>query len=324
MRAMILAAGLGTRMRPLSQLRAKPAMPVLGRPVIAYGLALLARHGVTEVIVNLHHLPESITRAVERFGPPGLAVSYSHEPEPLGTGGGIRRAREFLAASDPSIVLAGDMLLDLDLGDLIAAHRRSGATCTLVLRRDPRAPQFGTIGIDAGGRVRRIARRFDLGGERDAGVFLGVRILSPAIFDCLPDLPDDAAFEDLSDWLAPALRAGHSGIRGHILESHEAVWEPVGTLEEYLAANLAPPTLSYLGPGEIAAEGTKVRGRTADVVVGATARIGSGAVIERCVVWEGERVPSGFEARGGVFAGGRFYACEEADEEGRSAEIGEQ
>jgi NDP-sugar pyrophosphorylase family protein len=123
---MILAAGLGTRLRPLSHLCAKPAMPVRGIPVIAYLLSLLRAHGVEEVIVNLHHRPDSIRDAVERFGPAGLEVHYSVEEAPLGTGGGIRRAAEFLRESDPSIVLAGDMLLDVDLGHLIELHRARG------------------------------------------------------------------------------------------------------------------------------------------------------------------------------------------------------
>jgi mannose-1-phosphate guanylyltransferase len=317
---MILAAGLGTRLRPLSLLRAKPAMPVVGRPVIGYLLALLERHGVRDVIVNLHHLPGSITAAVERFAPEGLRIHYSHESRPLGTGGGIRLARDFLAGDEPVIVLAGDMLLDADLSGLVEAHRASGAHCTLVLRRDPRASEFGTIGLDAAGRVRRIAGRFDLGGETRAGVFLGVRILSSPIFDHLPDVTDDTPFEDLSDWLAPALAAGHDRIRGHLLAPEEAIWEPVGTPAEYLAANLAPPALSYLDPARNPAEGTKALGPSADVILGAGARIGAGASLERCVVWEDERVPDGFRARGGVFAGGRFYACEESGEPGRRAD----
>lgn len=310
MRAMILAAGLGTRMHPLTTLRAKPALPVLGRPVIAWELALLAHHGIRDVVVNLHHLPETVIDAVERFSPPNVTVHYSREEVPLGTGGGISRARDFLSESDPSIVLAGDMLLDVDLTALIEEHRQSRADCTLVLRRDDRAEQFGTIGVDPSGSVRRIARRFDLGGEKDAGVFLGVRLISPALFASLPEIPDGGPFEDLSDWLAPSIRAGQHRVRGRILEPEEAVWEPVGTPAEYLAANLAPPALSYLPPPENLAKGTKLVGRSADVVLGAGASLGRGAALERCVIWDHQIVPDGARARGGVIAGGRFYACE--------------
>ena len=320
MRAMILAAGLGTRMRPLSELRAKPALPVRGRPVIAWLLALLERHGVREVAVNLHHLPETVVEAVERFAPASLRVEWSHERLPLGTGGGIRRMREFLSQSDPSLVLAGDMLLDVDLGALAAAHSASGAHCTLLLRRDERAATFGTIGFDEAGRVRRIGRRFDLGGEKQAGIFVGVRVLSPDVFERLPDVTDDTEFEDLSDWLAPALRAGDEGIRGRLLEAREMTWEPVGTPAEYLAANLETPGLSFDPTGNLA-EGARLIGRSGDVVLGAGATIGEGAELERCVVWEGEQVPDGLRARGGVFAAGRFYPCE--DEESKLRDRGQ-
>jgi NDP-sugar pyrophosphorylase family protein len=94
-RAMILAAGLGTRLRPLTEACAKPALPVCGVPVIAYLLDFLKHHGVTEVIINLHYLPETVRAAVANFGPGGIQVSFSEEAEPLGTGGGIRKARAF-------------------------------------------------------------------------------------------------------------------------------------------------------------------------------------------------------------------------------------
>ncbi|NNL66116.1 MAG: nucleotidyltransferase family protein, partial [Myxococcales bacterium] len=153
---MILAAGLGLRMRPLSDHRAKPALPVLGRPVISLLLELLARCGVREVLINLHHLPSSIRDAVEADHPAALDLTWSIEDAPLGTGGGIRRAADFLRGTDDCLVLAGDMLLDLDLPTLCARHRASGRDVTLVLRDDPRTETFGSIGLDAAGRVVRI------------------------------------------------------------------------------------------------------------------------------------------------------------------------
>jgi NDP-sugar pyrophosphorylase family protein len=122
---MILAAGLGTRLRPLTDLCAKPALPVRGIPVIASLLELLNSHRVTEVIVNLHHRPETVRQAVEAFKPSGMEVVYSNEARPLGTGGGIRQAREFLMESDLCLVMAGDMLLDLDLDGVISRQTES-------------------------------------------------------------------------------------------------------------------------------------------------------------------------------------------------------
>ncbi len=302
MRAMILGAGLGARMRPLSSLVAKPALPVLGLPVVATLLEFLRHHGVSEVLINTHHLGESIQEAVDRFAPPELTVSWSEEPQLLGTGGGIRRAAAFLEQSETSLVLAGDMLLDLDLSAAVQRHRDRGCRASLLLRRDPRSAQFGTIGIDRSGVVRRVGQRTDLGGEVDAGVFLSARILSRRAFD---DLPAREVFEDLSDWFVPRLQAGHRDIEGQLLETSECTWEPVGTPEEYLRTNIQPPTLSYLTPSEMRRRsGSQTVG---DCVVGSGSRVPSTAHLERCVIWENESVPENLKGIDGVFACGTFY-----------------
>lgn len=318
MRAMILAAGRGTRMRPLSDLVAKPALPVLGRPVIGWLLELLHAQGIREVAVNLHARPDSIRSAVERSAPSDMEIHYFHEKQLLGTGGGIAAAQEFLSASDPAIVLAGDMLVDLDLAKLIREHTESGALCTLVLLRDPeRASMFGTIGLDARGCVRRIAERLDLGQEVQAGVFVGLRLFSPSAFESLPQAHPTGSFEDLTDWLGPLLTQGSQSVRGCILAPDELAWTPVGTPLEYLNANLDPPNASYLAPTQRVFANTQRLGKNADVIVGPGAHLGHGAQLHRCIVWENESVPQNFQAAGGVFAGGKFYLCE--DEEGGDA-----
>jgi len=112
---MILAAGLGKRLRPLTDYCAKPALPIRGRPVISLLLDFLAHHEIREVMINLHYLPETIRAAVESDRPEDMEIIWSDETSPLGTGGGIRKAATFLAEADDCLVLAGDMLLDLDL-----------------------------------------------------------------------------------------------------------------------------------------------------------------------------------------------------------------
>jgi len=302
---MILAAGLGTRLRPLTLLRPKPALPVRGRPVIAYLLTLLAHYGVREVVVNRAYLAGELTRAIEAHTPAGLHVTFSDEPEPLGTGGGLRRAADFLAGSDPSFVLAGDMLFDADLGALARAHQASARRATVVLRDDPRAAEFGTIGLDDAGRMRRISTRFDLGGETRAGVFTGLRLFSPAVFD---DWPDADAFEDLTDWLAPQLEAGVNDIGGVILDTKSTVWEPVGTPEEYLAANLELPPLSFAS--ELPAISKHSASRP-DLIVGENAKIAEPEALCRCVVWDHEIVPAGTHGEACVFAGGELHPCDQ-------------
>jgi len=307
MRAMILAAGLGTRMGGLSQLRPKPALPLRGVPAIAHLLDLLVAHGVTEVIINLFHGADTMRRVAESSCPSGLRLHFSEEPRLLGTGGGIRRAAHFLRESATSLVLAGDMWLDVDLGAFAERHRSGGNAATLLLRRDSRARRFGSIGIDAEGGVRRIADSLDMGGETQSGLFVGVRAFAPAFFDALPERDD--AFEDLRDVLAPRLRAGRRDVAGLLLDAAVCRWEPIGTPREYVDANLTPPA-------PLPASARKLRPQAADfdaqhaVVLGRDARLGRGVHLERAVVWEDEQVPAGFRGCDGVFAGGRWHRAD--------------
>jgi NDP-sugar pyrophosphorylase family protein len=306
---MILAAGLGTRLRPLSELRPKPAVPVRGLPLLAYTLHLLARHGVDEVVVNVHRQSELVEEACERFAPARLRVIFSHERALLDTGGGIRRVAAFLRESDPCLLLGGDMLLDADLGRLVRLHRERGDAVTLLLKEDPRSGSFGTIGVDGDGRVRRIARRLDLGGATRAGLWTWANVVAPRAFDAMPERD---VFVFLDDWLGGMLRGGARDVRAVLAREGEITWEPVGTPGEYLAANLAKRSLAYLDAEALAGEaGTRFG---PDWVVGAGARLGAGVVLERAVVWDGEAVPPGARLAGGVFAGGAFHRCEpEAD-----------
>ena len=305
MRAMIVAAGLGTRLRPLTDLRPKPALPVRGIPLIAYPLALLASVGVREVALNVHHLPERLIAASEAWCPAGLALHFSEERRLLDTGGGIARVADFLRESELCLLIGGDMVVDLDLAGLIAAHRASGRAVTALLRRDARAAEFGTIGLDRAGRMRRIGRRFDLGGEVDAGVYTWVNVVSARAFDWLPGR---AVFSHLDDWWAPELAKGSDAIGAVVLPPAACRWEPVGTRSEYLRANLTLPPLSYFDVDARArAAGVRL---DSDLVVGAGAVIALGARLTEAVVWDGERVPADCVGRGGVFAGGRFHRCD--------------
>jgi NDP-sugar pyrophosphorylase family protein len=308
---MIVGAGLGTRLRPLTDLAPKPAVPVRGVPLVAYQLALLARHGVSEVVINVHHLPELLMEAARRHCPAGLGLRFSHEKELLDTGGGIRRVAGFLRESDPCLLLGADMLLDADLGRLARLHRARGDAWTMLLRDDPRAARFGSVGIDAAGRVRRIGSRLVLPGETRAGVYVWANLVSPRAFE---RMPDREVFGHLDAWIAPWLAAGAEDVRGELWGPEECTWEPVGTPGEYLAVNLAPPRLSYLDADALA-RARGVRFET-ECVIGAGASIGAGARLRRVVVWDGERVPAGLRAEAGVFAGGAFHPCDDPPGDG--------
>jgi mannose-1-phosphate guanylyltransferase len=305
---MIVAAGLGTRLRPLTELLPKPALPVRGLPLIAYQLALLAHHGAREVVVNTHHLADRLEDAARRHCPPGVALTFSRERELLDTGGGIRRVAPFLRESDPCLLVGGDMLLDVDLGELVRAHRARGAALTMLLREDPRAAQFGTVGVDRDGVVCRIGSRLRFGdpdAEVRAGVYAWANAVSPRAFD---SMPDREVFGHFDAWLAPHLSGGARDVHGVFLRN---TWEPVGTLAEYLAANRHALPLSYLD-ADAAARATGVRFEDENVI-GAGASVGAGASLTRVVVWDGERVPAGCRARDAVFAGGRVHSPERTD-----------
>lgn len=352
MRALILAAGLGTRLRPLTLLRAKPALPVRGIPILATLLRLLDEQDIREVMINTHHLPESIHAVVERYRPTRMQVQFSHEPTLLDTGGAIRRVVDFLRDSDPCLVLAGDMLLDYDLRAFAAAHQAEGNAVTFLLSDDPRIAQFGSIGIDTQGCVRRIGQRFDLGGETARGLYLSVTAIAAR---ALATLPERDVFSHLDAWIAPLLRAGARDIRAKLLPaaaqhldptpvaqsapapsarrdvpSHAAatrssdpsnssactqatalptalIWEPVGTVPEYLDANFClPPVYNAKLDAWAKQEGARFG---QDFVIGPTAKIGAGTDLDHVVVWDGENVPGGKKFRRGVFAGGEFHPC---------------
>jgi mannose-1-phosphate guanylyltransferase len=300
---MIVAAGLGTRLRPLTNLRAKPALPVRGLPLIGYTLALLHHHGVREVVINTHHLPETLEAAARAECPDGLALAFSREQTLLDTGGGIRRVADFLRGSDPCLVVGGDMLIDVDLGALLRLHRERGDAVTMLLREDPRSASFGSVGVDAGGSVRRIGSRFDLGGgERRAGVYTWVNVVSRRL---LATLPQREIFSHFEGWWWPLLQAGARDVRGCF---EPCTWEPVGTPEEYLAVNRAPLRFPWLDADARArARGVRF---DSDCVIGAGASLGAGARLREVVVWEAERVPAGLHAERGVFAGGAFHAVD--------------
>ncbi len=178
---MVLCAGLGTRLRPLTAQVPKPAVPVCGVPLVRWSLALLAGAGVRRAVVNVHHLPEAMAAAAaEAAAALGLALTLSREPVIAGTGGALREARAALDGASEILLVNGDVLFDLDLGAALAAHRASGALATMVLLPMPAGARYAAVEVDAGGAVRRIAGAFGPGG---AGLspwhFSGVHVLSP-------------------------------------------------------------------------------------------------------------------------------------------------
>lgn len=181
-RAMVLAAGRGTRLRPLTDTTPKPLLPVAGRPFLDHILEFLRAGGVQEVVLNLHHLGQRIEQHLGDGARFGLRVQYSWEDPILDTGGGIKRAEPFLADA-PFVVVNGDSLLELRLAEVVARHRAGGAIATMVVRPDPDAARYGLVELDGADRVRRVTGQPpDAPGPLRPFMFPGVHIFEPAIF----------------------------------------------------------------------------------------------------------------------------------------------
>lgn len=194
MKGFVLAAGFGTRLAPLTQTVPKPLFPVGHLPLIGYALRLLAHHGITDVIVNLHHLGKQLRDAVGDGSAYGVSVTYSEEPEILGTGGGLKKMHH--ALDDTFVVVNSDTILDVDLTAVLEAHRRRKALATMILRRDPDQGSYGQIEIDGDGKVRRILGHMSPSDEKNAKevearitpyMFTGVHVLEPGLLEYLPE-----------------------------------------------------------------------------------------------------------------------------------------
>jgi mannose-1-phosphate guanylyltransferase len=290
--ALILAAGFGSRLGTLSDERPKPLLPVADVPLIRYSLALLRAAGVSRVAVNLHHRGELIERELED------EVVYSREEHILGTGGGIRHALPLLG-DGPFFVVNGKILIDLDLADVMEAHRRSGAQATLVVRPDAEARRWGAIDApEDGGPIRGM-----LGDG--AFMFTGIHVLEPSLVTRFPDDGQERCIvrQGYVPWLAEGVPLHAYVARGYFMEH--------STPERYLAGNVnvlrgvarlrhppgeltgidprakIHPAAHIVPPVRIGAGATVEEGATVgpDTVLGARAVVMAGVTLTESVVW---------------------------------------
>jgi NDP-sugar pyrophosphorylase family protein len=228
MKAMILAAGLGTRLRPLTNTIPKPLLPVGGTPLIIWNLLLLKRHGFREVVINLHHLGPLIEQALGDGSKFGLRIIYSKEPMILGTGGGIKQAEPYFSG-EPVLVLNGDTLCELDLSALCAFHLERQAAATLVLREDPDAARWGLIEVGPDQRILRITGQGILGpAPTSVRMFAGVHILNLRL---LREVKKGVASSIIAPYVA-AIERGDA-VLGYDFRGY---WSDIGTAERYTQA----------------------------------------------------------------------------------------
>lgn len=234
MKAMVFAAGQGTRLKPLTDKLPKPLVAVAGRPMIEYPLRLLRHYGIVDVVVNVHHFGAMIEEHLGDGRALGLRITYSKETELLDTGGGLLQARPFLQDA-PFIVINSDVLIDLQLDKVIERHRQRRAATTLVLRADPEADRYGSIEIAGDGAVRRFLKYHAPSGDGSGPLtklmFTGVQVVEPKIFDYMDNEPSPRFGTTTATY--PKMLLGGEPLDGF---TFDGFWQDLGTVERILEA----------------------------------------------------------------------------------------
>jgi NDP-sugar pyrophosphorylase family protein len=287
--ALVLTAGLATRLRPLSYVRAKAALPLAGVPLVRRILRLLSSAGVTDAVLNLHHLPHTLTTLVGDGSDLGLRVRYSWESPVLGSAGGPARALPLLAGlgaqgSGPRtfLIVNGDTLTDLDLGTLIDDHRRSGALVTMAVIPNAEPEKYGGVAVAADGAVTAFVKR---GSREPSFHFVGVQAAEPGAFETVPrGTPYEVGtlYSSLFVSRPGAIRAFRT----------QAEFLDIGTPADYLSASLRlsereQPDATFRDCPGVSATARIERSVLWDDVV-----VEDGAMLRECVVTDGVRVPA--------------------------------
>src|SRR5918999_796206 len=227
-RAMVLAAGKGTRLFPLTGEIPKPMAPIVDTPIIEHIFGLLARHGVEEVNVNVHYLADALlTTYGETSNTDGMTVSLSREDELRGTAGGVKRLEERF--EDTFVVVSGDALTDVDIGELVAFHREKGALATIALHRVYDTSEFGVVEVDEDGNILGFQEKPDPEEAISTLANTGIYVLEPRALDYIPE---DTFFDFARDVFPKLLQRGERfvGYQG------DFYWSDIGTLEAYRQA----------------------------------------------------------------------------------------
>ncbi len=308
---MVMAAGAGTRLHPLTTLVPKPLVPIANRPVLEYTIENLRRHGITELVLNLHSHPELIRRHFGDGSSRGMRIHYSYEPKLLGTAGGVKNVEHFLNEGT-FLVLSGDGLTDIDLTELLSFHRRRRALATIALKTVDMRFEYGVALMNPSGRIRRFIEKPRWSDVFSNEVNTGIYVFEP---DALKMIPKGKVY-DFGHQFWPKLLKERRPIHGYRTKSY---WCDVGNLGEYRHAQHdaleGKIGIHFQGRqiqrGVWVDEGTVIeRGvrfeppcligqrcriaRNAVIgaytVVGHRAHIGAGSVLRNCTLWDDVRV----------------------------------
>lgn len=230
MKALILAAGYGTRLEPLTVAVPKPMVPIVNLPTMQHNLELLKKHGFTEIVTNIHYYPEQIENYFGDGNSFGVSLAYSFEEKLLGTAGGVKRmAREFDGVSETFLVLSSDALTDINLTRLLEYHKSKKALATIALAKVADVREFGVAIQDGEGRITGFQEKPEPASALSDLANAGVYIFEPEVLDMIPD-----GFHDFGRELFPRLAKEKAALYGYRMFEY---WSDVGGLEKYIQSN---------------------------------------------------------------------------------------
>ena len=320
MRAVVMAGGEGSRLRPLTINRPKPMVPLVNKPVIVHILELLKKHGITSVVITLQYMPDRVQDYFGDGSAMGMEINYSIEEVPLGTAGSVKNAQQFL--DEPFLVISGDAVTDFDLSAIVQYHKSQKALATLTLYRVPNPLEYGVVIVNKEGRIREFQEKPSWGEVISDTVNTGIYVLEPQVLDYF----EAGKSFDFSKDLFPILLEKSDPLYGYVAGGY---WCDVGNVQEYMRASAdllegrvhLEPIDKEIGAGvfcgenvEIApdaqlygpiylGEGVKIKGGV--VIQGPSAVrnytiVDNRAHIDRSVVWRNSYVGEGAELRGAI------------------------
>jgi len=320
MKAVVMAGGEGSRLRPLTLDRPKPMVTIVNKPVVGHILDLLKRHGITEVVLTLQYLANIIQDYYGDGEAVGMKIHYSIEETPLGTAGSVKHAQEWL--DDTFLIISGDALTDFNLTEILNFHKAKGSEATLTLYRVPNPLEYGVVITDSEGRIRQFLEKPSWGEVFSDTINTGIYVIEPSVLELIP--PDKMV--DWSQDVFPQLLRDNRPMYGYVAGGY---WCDVGSLSEYMRANAdvlsgrvqVESLGSSLGPGVWGADDAQVSPEAqifGPVYLGQGSRIKAGAVIrgptvirddvvvdsraniERSIVWRGSYIGERVEVRGAI------------------------
>jgi NDP-sugar pyrophosphorylase family protein len=285
MRAIVLSAGYGTRLWPLTEDRTKPAIPILGKPLVGYVAEYLSGYGIDEIVVNLHHRPESVRRALGDGARFGVKLHYVEEPVILGTSGALDNTRAFFE-SETFVVVNGKIITDIDLNAALETHRKSKALATLVLLPNARRERFSVVETEDGRVTGFAGMPIDSGAGPVPLMFTGIHIMEPRILEYVPR----GVFSDSVVHVYPQAMAN-----GEILAAHVAAgnWRELSTLKRYL--DISVELLKQTGRPFIAGANNAIEGSAtvSESVLWDHIEVGASAKVSRAVLADNVKINAG-------------------------------